>query len=165
MASLSMLSVHSSTMEVSDNREIKLLPEATFTHEPPAALKPLAMTMDQSNTEPTLDLSLSISLVNPPKMTPNNDAENLSNAEVLKKHVAEQVRLSAQERAYAERMRELTRRELELAEKEFMRARLVWERSREELEKVERMKMVATRRINSTCIQITCQACHQQFLS
>ncbi|KAH0450844.1 hypothetical protein IEQ34_021536 [Dendrobium chrysotoxum] len=124
------------------------------------------MTMEQSNsTEPTLDLSLSMSVV-PPRMTPGNleAGSSLRSLQVLRQHVAEQVRLATLERAYAERMKELTRRELELAEKEFTRARLVWERAREELEKVERMKMVATRRISSTCIEITCQACHQHFL-
>lgn len=155
-------------MEESEKRELQLLlPAATFTHEPHGAFKPLVKTVDQKNSEPTtLDLSLSMSIV-PTRMIPpsNTEAEsNLRSVKVLKQHVAEQVRLAALERAYAERMRELTRRELELAEKEFTRARLVWERAREELEKVERMKMVATRRISSTCIEITCQACHQHFL-
>ncbi|XP_028552739.1 zinc finger protein SHOOT GRAVITROPISM 5 [Dendrobium catenatum] len=154
-------------MEGSKKRELQLLlPTATFTHEPPGELKPLVMTMERSNsTEPTLDLSLSMSVA-PPWMTPGNleAGSSLRSLQVLKQQVAEQVRLATLERAYAEHMKELTRRELELAEKEFTRARLVWERAREELEKVERMKMVATRRISSTCIEITCQACHQHFL-
>ncbi|KAL0906759.1 hypothetical protein M5K25_025278 [Dendrobium thyrsiflorum] len=163
-----MRSVHYSSMEGSKKRELQLLlPTATFTYEPPGEFKPLVMTMEQSNsTEPTLDLSLSMSVV-PPRMTPSNleaAGSSLRSLQVLKKQVAEQVRLATLERAYAEHMKELTRRELELAEKEFTRARLVWERAREELEKVERMKMVATRRISSTCIEITCQACHQHFL-
>nr|QEG03143.1 shoot gravitropism 5-like protein isoform X1 [Cymbidium ensifolium] len=161
-----MLSVHYSSMEESEKRELQLLlPTATFTHEPLGAFKPLVMTVDQSNSEPTLDLSLSMSVV-PTTMTPSNiEAESkLRSAHVLKQHVAEQVRLAALERAYAERVRELTRRELELAEKEFTRARSVWERAREELEKVERMKIVATRRISSTCIEVACHACHKHFL-
>ncbi|KAI0492816.1 hypothetical protein KFK09_027092 [Dendrobium nobile] len=162
-----MRSVHYSSMEGSKQRELQLLlPTATLTHEPPGEFKPLVMTMEHSDsTEPTLDLSLSMSVV-PPWMTPGNleAGSSLRSLQVLKQHVAEQVRLAKLERAYAEHMKELTRRELELAEKDFTRARLVWERAKEELEKVEKMKMVATRRLSTTCIELTCQACHQHFL-
>lgn len=94
-----------------------------------------------------------------------NEAEcDRRNIQALKQHAAEQIRLAAAEKAYAERVRELTRRELELAEKEFARARMIWERAREEVEKVERMKVAATRRkIGPNCIEITCQACMQGF--
>lgn len=83
--------------------------------------------------------------------------------EALKWQAAEQIRLAAIEKAYAERVRELTRREMELAQSEFTRARQMWERAREEVEKAERMKERATRQIDSTCMEITCQSCRQRF--
>ncbi|OAY30684.1 hypothetical protein MANES_14G051200v8 [Manihot esculenta] len=83
--------------------------------------------------------------------------------EALKWQAAEQIRLAAIEKAYAERVRELTRREMELAQSEFARARNMWQRAREEVEKAERMKEKATRQIDSTCMEITCQSCRQRF--
>lgn len=86
-----------------------------------------------------------------------------SSVESLKWQAAEQIRLAAMEKAYAERVRELTKREMELAQSEFARARHMWERAREEVDKAERMKERATRRIDSTCMEITCQSCRQRF--
>lgn len=83
--------------------------------------------------------------------------------ESLKWQAAEQIRLAAMEKAYAERVRELTKREMELAQTEFARARHMWERAREEVERAERMKERATRQIDSTCMEITCQSCRQRF--
>lgn len=94
----------------------------------------------------------------------SDEAEsNMRSIQALKRHNAEQIRLAAVEKAYAERVRELTRRELELAEKEFSRARMIWERARDDMEKVEKMKVASSRRISSVCIEITCQACQQRF--
>lgn len=94
----------------------------------------------------------------------SDEAEsNMRSIQALKRHNAEQIRLAAVEKAYAERVRELTRRELELAEKEFSRARMIWARARDDMEKVERMKAASSRRIGSACIEITCQACQQRF--
>lgn len=67
------------------------------------------------------------------------------------------------EKAYAERVRELTRREMEIAQSEFARAHAMWERAREEVDKAEKMKERATRRIDSTCMEITCLSCRQKF--
>ncbi|CAL9030780.1 unnamed protein product [Prunus brigantina] len=83
--------------------------------------------------------------------------------EALKWQAAEQIRLAAMEKAYAERVRELTRREMELAQSEFTRARHMWERAREEVEKAERMKEKAMLQMDSTCMEITCQSCRQRF--
>lgn len=52
---------------------------------------------------------------------------------------------------------------MELAQSEFARARHMWERAHEEVEKAEKMKEKAMRRIDSTCMEITCQACRQRF--
>ncbi|XP_010917524.1 uncharacterized protein [Elaeis guineensis] len=152
----------SCSMEEDDERELQLLlPAPSSAHVPCKAPKSAVITDPADH--PPLDLSLSMS-VGPWRPPSNEEAKsNMRNAQALKQQTAEQIRLAAVEKAYAERVRELTRRELELAEKEFARARLVWERAREEVEKVERMKEMATRRINSTCMEITCQACQQRF--
>lgn len=83
--------------------------------------------------------------------------------EALKWQAAEQFRLATIEKAYAEQVRELTRREMELAHSEFARARHIWEKAQEEVEKAERLKARATRRSNSACVEITCQACRRNF--
>ncbi|CAK9170281.1 unnamed protein product [Ilex paraguariensis] len=104
---------------------------------------------------PSVDLQLSMSLR---PMKPPSDC-----VEALKWQAAEQIRLAAVEKSYAERVRELTRREMEMAQSEFARARYVWERAREDFEKAEKMKERASRRIDSTCIEISCQSCRQKF--
>ncbi|KAK3021309.1 hypothetical protein RJ639_046880 [Escallonia herrerae] len=113
---------------------------------------------------PSLDLQLSISLrpIRPPPdcllLRPICDAKPESGGvEALKWQASEQIRLAAMEKAYAERVRELTRREMELAQTEFSSARLMWERAREEVEKADKMNERATRRIDSSCMEITCQ--------
>lgn len=106
---------------------------------------------------PSLDLQLSISV-----QPISNDS---AGAEALKWHAAEQIRIAALEKAYAERVRELTRREMELAQSEFVRARHMWERAREEVDKAEKLKQLAImRRIDDpTCFEVTCHACRQIF--
>uniref|UniRef100_A0A6M2EMN8 Uncharacterized protein n=1 Tax=Populus davidiana TaxID=266767 RepID=A0A6M2EMN8_9ROSI len=122
---------------------------------------------------PSLDLQLSISVG--PIQGPSNcvltgpicdfgDAKtDTSCVETLKWQAAEQIKLAAIEKAYAERVRELTRREMELAQSEFAKARHMWQRAREEVEKAESMKEKATRKIDSTCMEITCQSCRQRL--
>ncbi|KAL2492263.1 C2H2-like zinc finger protein [Abeliophyllum distichum] len=121
----------------------------------------------------SLDLQLSIS-VSPFKQTSDsvlirkvkecsNEKLISSRVEALKWHAAEQIRVAAMEKAYAERVRELTRREMELAQSEFACARSLWERTREEVERVEKMKEMATPQIDSTSMDITCQSCREMF--
>ncbi|KAK8937883.1 hypothetical protein KSP40_PGU011382 [Platanthera guangdongensis] len=122
------------------------------------------ITAKDRNFRPPLDLSLSMSSALPPTTNPRNEDDvSMKSAQALKQHVAEQVRLAALETAYADQMRELARRELDMAKKEFAQARLIWERAREEMERVDRMKTIATRRIGSTCIEITCRNCRRHF--
>ncbi|KAJ7956044.1 protein SHOOT GRAVITROPISM 5 [Quillaja saponaria] len=126
----------------------------------------------QGTRPASLDLQLSISLrpIRPPPLDcgvagPIGDYDDVDNAkpDMLKWQAAEQIRLAAMEKAYAERVRELTRREMELAQSEFERARHMWERARAEVEKAERMKERATRNTDSTCMEITCHSCRQRF--
>ncbi|XAR67893.1 hypothetical protein NMG60_11002829 [Bertholletia excelsa] len=106
---------------------------------------------------PSLDLQLSISV------RPLQHELDSGGVEAVRWQAAEQIRLAAAESAYAERVRELSRREMESARSELARARRVWERAREEVEKAEMMKEMATRRIDSSFLEITCQSCRQKF--
>uniref|UniRef100_A0A6N2MDJ0 Uncharacterized protein n=1 Tax=Salix viminalis TaxID=40686 RepID=A0A6N2MDJ0_SALVM len=122
---------------------------------------------------PSLDLQLSISVgtIQAPStcvltgpVCDFSDAKTDSSCvEALKWQAAEQIKLAAVEKAYAERVRELTRREMELAQSEFAKARHMWQRAREEVEKAERMKEKATGKVDSTCMEITCQSCRQRL--
>ncbi|KAJ8536460.1 hypothetical protein K7X08_034861 [Anisodus acutangulus] len=131
----------------------------------------------ESLEPPSLDLQLSISVrpLKPPSqgvlLRPVVNHDNHYNdvrfdssyVEALKWQAAEQIRLAAIEKAYAERVRELTRREIELAQSEFARARSMWERAKEEVERAEKLKERATRRIDPTCMEVTCQSCSKKF--
>ncbi|OVA09537.1 hypothetical protein BVC80_9101g59 [Macleaya cordata] len=168
-------------MEEGDQRELQLLPTPSSTHLSgrTSGTSGRSRSMADHFDGPPLDLQLSISLRPirpPPPPTPadcvlprplpehgNMKIDFTSSIEVLKWQAAEQIRLAAVEKAYAERVKELTRREMELAQSEFARARQMWERARQEVEKAERLKERAARHIDSTCMEITCQVCRQRF--
>lgn len=150
-------------------KELQLLP----TRHPTASSSSKYRSMVSDMVAPSLDLQLSISVrpihhhqIHQPTVLSGqicDVGDETSCIDALKWQAAEQIRLAAIERAYAERVRELTKREMELAQSEFTRAKQMWERAREEVEKAERMKERATRRIDSTCMEITCQSCRQRF--
>ncbi|XP_052184004.1 protein indeterminate-domain 16 [Diospyros lotus] len=154
-----------------DLKELQLLPTAhpTASSSRPWPAEPLPKFRSAAG-EPSLDLQLSISVrpISRPAalegVLMNPLCEYTAEVETVKWQAAEQIRLAAVEKAYAERVRELTRREMEMAQSEFARARQMWERAREEVEKAERLKEKATRRLDSTGMEITCQACRQKFL-
>ncbi|XP_031280006.1 zinc finger protein SHOOT GRAVITROPISM 5 [Pistacia vera] len=178
-------------MEEEDQKELQLLPTVSIPSSSRMSSHPSnsssfryrSMVSDHHHHHhnqfeaPSLDLQLSISVR--PIQPPSNcvlsgqicefgdvnkcDTSSCVDVESLKWQAAEQIRLAAIEKAYAERVRELTRREMELAQSEFARARQMWERAREEVEKAERMKERATKQIDSTCMEITCQSCRQRF--
>ncbi|KAK9054591.1 hypothetical protein SSX86_025670 [Deinandra increscens subsp. villosa] len=116
----------------------------------------------ETASTPSLDLQLSISL-RPIQPSPVDHQYMLSDSFGFVESETDESRRAAMEKAYAERVREMTKREMELAQSEFSRARHMWERAREEVERVEKMKERATRRIDSSCMEITCQACRQKF--
>ncbi|XWS60265.1 hypothetical protein CRYUN_Cryun07bG0021600 [Craigia yunnanensis] len=170
-------------MEEEDQKELQLLPtqlsiasssQMSSRASDSSSLRYRSMAAASDQYEgPSLDLQLSISLR--PIQQPSNcviagpicdfgDVKaDTSCVESLKWQAAEQIRLAAIEKAYAERVRELTKREMEMAQSEFSRARHMWQRAREEVEKAERMKERATRQTDSTCMEITCQSCRQRF--
>ncbi|XP_076889713.1 uncharacterized protein LOC143540578 [Bidens hawaiensis] len=131
-------------MEDDDHKELQLLPT------PPYAVGkysrdspwPSDSLRYRSDNAPSLDLQLSISLR-------PADSEN-GRIEAVKWQAADQVRIAAMEKAYAERVKEMTKREMELAQSEFSRARHMWKRAREDVARVEKMKERATRRIDSS---------------
>ncbi|KAF5743690.1 protein indeterminate-domain 16 [Tripterygium wilfordii] len=169
------------SMEEEDQKELQLLPSqhsiASSSHMSSRPLdSPLnfrSAVPDQFETPPPdLQLSISLSPIQQPKNCLFTDSTrdysdakeaDASSVEALKWQAAEQKRLAAIEKAYAKRVRELTRREMELAQSEFARARNMWERAREEVEEADRMKERATRQVDSSCMEITCQACRQRF--
>ncbi|XP_028765071.1 protein indeterminate-domain 14-like [Neltuma alba] len=164
-------------MEESGHKELQLLPSSLMpmSDSPFLHFRSPVSTSSSSSTEgtPSLDLQLSISLrpIQPPPDCEykgdgcgGDEGGGGLSVEALKWQSAEQIRLAAMEKAYAERVRELTRREMEMAQSEFARARHVWERARAEVERAERMKERATvRHIGSACMEITCQSCRQRF--
>lgn len=158
-----------------DQKELQLLPGPPSSHrtaarpsDPPSIRYRSKAAVEALEGPNSLDLQLSISVrpLRPLGGAPNNVCQTTpkgSCVEALKWQAAEQIRMAAMEKAYAERVRELTRREMELAQSEFTRARHMWERAREEVEKAERMKEKAMRQMDATCMEITCQSCRQRF--
>ncbi|XP_043725270.1 protein indeterminate-domain 16 [Telopea speciosissima] len=163
-------------MEEDDQKELQLLPSPSSTHLSTrmSGSSERSHSTASGSCDGSLDLQLSISLQ--PFRQPSdcilarhlsehdlNRNTNYGCVEALKWQAAEQIRLAAIEKAYAERVRELTRREMELAQSDFARARQIWERAQVAVEKAERMKEKATRHRDSTCMEITCHACRQRF--
>ncbi|KAF6161475.1 hypothetical protein GIB67_009354 [Kingdonia uniflora] len=116
----------------------------------------------------SVDLQLSISLQPRSDYVLTMEGGNrfdMKCVKTLKWQAAEQSRVAAAEKEYAEKIRALSKREMELAQWEFARARHMWERAKEEVDKAERLKARITRHRtdSSECMEITCQACNQQF--
>ncbi|XP_068666176.1 zinc finger protein SHOOT GRAVITROPISM 5 [Aristolochia californica] len=170
-------------MEEEDQRELQLLPTPFSTTQlstpsvsgPSLKHRAVNSASQDHSGAPSLDLQLSISLQPVAVPPPSNCLlagalhgfegirTEINSIEALKRHAAEQIRLASVEKAYAERVRELTRREMEMAESEFAQAKHMWERAQQEVESARRLKEKATKRIHSTCMEITCQACRQRF--
>ncbi|XP_058194456.1 zinc finger protein SHOOT GRAVITROPISM 5-like [Rhododendron vialii] len=150
-----------------DQKELQLLPTSS------SSLKSRSTGAHRSRSfdrPPPVDLQLSMSSrpIRPPSdrgQSRYQAAECDSGVEATRWQAAEQIRMAGVEKAYAERVREMTRREMELAQSEFARARHVWESAREEVERAERMKERAIQRVDgsSTCMEITCHSCSQKF--
>ena len=56
-------------------------------------------------------------------------------------------------KAYAERMKELTKRDIELAQFKFTHAEQMWGRVKTKVKRTERMKESVTRHVNYTCME------------
>ncbi|KAJ9559542.1 hypothetical protein OSB04_004702 [Centaurea solstitialis] len=155
-----------------DQMELQLLPtqhtRASRSHDPTWSSG--SIRFRPGNTEylmgPSLDLQLSNSFQ---AVEPNLDDCMLGDlgykgsTKALKWEEADQIRITSTEKAYVERVREMTQREMDLARSELSCARHMWERAQEEVARAEKMKAKATHWIDSNCMEITCQACRQTF--
>uniref|UniRef100_A0A2P2IQT0 Protein SHOOT GRAVITROPISM 5-like isoform X1 n=1 Tax=Rhizophora mucronata TaxID=61149 RepID=A0A2P2IQT0_RHIMU len=92
-----------------------------------------------------------------------DDNEPAMEAAKLKEFANEQLRLAITEKAYAEEARQQAKRQIEMAELEFANAKRIRQQAQAELEKAQALREQATKKISSTIMQITCQACKQQF--
>ncbi|GLT96814.1 hypothetical protein SLE2022_144120 [Rubroshorea leprosula] len=94
-----------------------------------------------------------------------NSVEEVHALEALrfKEFAGEQLKLAMAEKSYAEEARREAKRQIEMAELEFESAKRIRQQAQAELEKAHFLKEQATKKISATIMQITCQACKQQF--
>ncbi|XP_044488385.1 zinc finger protein SHOOT GRAVITROPISM 5-like [Mangifera indica] len=81
----------------------------------------------------------------------------------LKELANEQLKLAMAEKAFAEEARQQAKRQIEIAEIEFANAKRIRRLAQSELQKAQVLKDQATKKISAIIMQITCQACKQQF--
>ncbi|XP_045815910.1 zinc finger protein SHOOT GRAVITROPISM 5-like [Trifolium pratense] len=81
----------------------------------------------------------------------------------VQEQAKEQLRIAMAEKAYAEEARKQAKKQIEMAEQEFNNAKRIRQQAQGELDKAYGLKQHAIKQINSTMLQITCQACKQQF--
>lgn len=81
----------------------------------------------------------------------------------LKEFANEELKLAIADKAYAEEARREAKRQIEMSELEFANAKRIRQQAQAELEKAQLLKEQASKKISSTILQITCQACKQQF--
>ncbi|KAF2305705.1 hypothetical protein GH714_007678 [Hevea brasiliensis] len=148
------------------NLELQLLPSSTTTR----------LSQNPDERYPT-NLKLSIGSSGRSEKNESNQQASLEasreksagdptlEAEKMKEFANEQLRLAMAEKAYAEGARQQAKRQLEMAELEFANAKRIRQQAQTELEKAQVLREQATKKISSTIMQITCQACKQQFQS
>lgn len=93
-----------------------------------------------------------------------NDTTTLEVAR-LKEFAGEELKLAVAEKAYAEDARREAKRQIEIAELEFENAKRIRKQAQAELGKAEVLRKQAIKKMSSTVMEITCQACKQQFQS
>lgn len=81
----------------------------------------------------------------------------------MKEQAREQLRLAMVEKTFAEDARRQARRQIEMAEQEFANAKRIRHQAQSELDRSLALKEQATKQVNSTILQITCQTCKQMF--
>ncbi|KGN49735.1 zinc finger protein SHOOT GRAVITROPISM 5 [Cucumis sativus] len=74
-----------------------------------------------------------------------------------------QLELAIAEKAYADEARREAKRQIEIAEVEFANAKMIRQQAQAELEKARILKEEASRKMNSTIMEITCQTCRLHF--
>lgn len=137
--------------------ELQLLPSSSETHQ--------SQQLSEDNYATHLKLSIG-SCEGDEKINNNNSnagAEPSYDVSRLKEFANEELKLAMAEKAYAEEARREAKRHMEIAELEFTNAKRIRQQAQAELEKALLLKEEATKKISSTIMQITCQACKQQF--
>lgn len=81
----------------------------------------------------------------------------------VREEAREELRVAMAEKAYAEEARQQAKRQIEMAEEEFGNAKRMRQQAQAELDKATALKQAAIKQINSTILEITCQACQKQF--
>ncbi|KAL5553028.1 hypothetical protein UlMin_040429 [Ulmus minor] len=136
--------------------ELQLLPSSSRTHR-----------SDQNSEENyATHLKLSIGSCEGSERSTNEQNKKFllsSNNGVEPGFANEEVKLAMAEKSYAEEARREAKRQIELAELEFSNAKKIRQQAQAELEKAQLLREQATKKISSTILQITCQACKQQF--
>lgn len=140
--------------------ELQLLPSSSETHQ--------SRQLSEDNYATHLKLSIGscegdgkINNIN--NNNRNGGAEPSYDASRLKEFANEELKLATAEKAYAEEARREAKRHMEIAEVEFANAKRIRQQAQAELEKAQLLKEQASKKISSTIMQITCQACKQQF--
>lgn len=154
----------SASSQQEHNLELQLLPSSS-NHK------------SQNPDEPYVtNLKLSIGLTDRGGKNESNKSTNLDacrqkcangptilEAAKLKELANEEMRLAMAEKAYAEEARQQAKRQIDMAELEFANAKRIRQQAQAELEKAQVLREQAAKKISSTLMKITCQACKQQF--
>ncbi|GMJ04518.1 indeterminate(ID)-domain 14 [Hibiscus trionum] len=90
-------------------------------------------------------------------------SETTLEATRLKELASGQLKLAMAEMAYAEKARQEAKMQIEMSELDFASAKRIRQQAQRELEKAQALKDQATKKISSTIMQITCQACKHLF--
>ena len=142
-----------STSHHHHNLELQLLPSSTN----PQVEKP-------NSNDQNYETHLKLSIGNNESEKQRNDVSTLELAR-LKEFTSEELKLAMAEKAYAEEARKEAKRQIEIAEVEFENAKRIRKQAQDELGKAEALRKQAIKKISNTVMEVTCQACKQQFQS
>ncbi|XP_017216289.1 zinc finger protein SHOOT GRAVITROPISM 5 [Daucus carota subsp. sativus] len=127
------------------NLELQLLPLSS--NNTPKTCQVFKANRDENHV---IDLNLSV-------------GTNEFDASELAFRTEEQLKMAKREQAFAEEARKQAKRQIGLAEMEFANARRIRQQAQAEFEKAHFLKEQATKKISSTMLEITCQACKQKY--
>ncbi|CAL5213929.1 unnamed protein product [Lathyrus oleraceus] len=113
----------------------------------------------------TTHLKLSIGSNNESEKQRNSISTSTLEVTRLKEYNTEELKLAMAEKSYAEEARKEAKRQIEIAEVEFENAKRIRKQAQDELGKAEALRKQAVKKISNTVMEITCQACKQQFQS
>jgi len=151
-----------STSQQEHNLELQLLPSSS-THFPQNPDEGYATNLKLSiGSSDSLKKNEQFKAIMDPS-GPKRTYEPTLEAAKLEEFANEQLRLAITEKASAEETRQHAKRQIEMAELEFANARRIRQQAQAELEKAQVLREQATKKISSTIMQVTCQACKLQF--